>query len=746
MIQAQNLQKGIGEEGRTLRQMLEDRERATKGTGCYAGITGFWVKERDPIKYELLHARILSSLIAGREACKMISASPSSRECSELAVVLFTPEGHCIAASTGIQVHTVPMGVAIQWAITNGYEQDPGINEGDVFTNNDCRIAGLHPMDVYDIIPIFYKHELVGWVGTVIMEMDVGAAGVPPHPCYHNVERFTDGRIYSMEKTGTNYLLRRDFLIGAERSIRYPHMFLTDRKGALAANVKVIEDVKHLIEEFDLDYYKRATREIIEESRMIQIQRIRQRTVPGRLRNPFHVELYLKNCPVPAYARKNVIRLVPCDVEIKPDGEITVDFEGAGEWGWHAMNASPAGLYGALGITLVHTLSYDGRANYGTLLPCHLRTPPESILNPSNQYIASAQIWGTVIPFGASFLEMLSRGYYSRGFREEIILGAKSPGWAGIGYNSAGHPRRQIVGDYSSSGDHFFMGQQSGARGIADGIDDSIYNPETDMGSTEVCELGMHGLWIGARFMPDSGGFGKYRGGINLCATEMLHGVDWSIGETMPLSTMNKILYNSGIFGGYPGGIFYIRIVKNANTRQLIESRLPLPNAEGDPRSPDIMKLVKGDFVLVKMGWATDEPLHDYDLIQICYNNNNGGYGDPIDRDTELIRADLDRGWTSAETCRNIYCAEPVHDGHKDEWTIDTEKTKDLRQKRKTERLKRGIPFKEWWIQTRAKLLRGEIEPMLAEMYRSSMKMGPRFAEEFRSFWSLPHDFTFGGE
>ena len=104
------VKQGIGEGGKTLKQMLEETARITEETGCYGGIIELKSKEGDPIKYELLHSRILSSLIAGRETTRMIAASPIVREVQELCVALYTTEGHCVATSTVIQVNIVPMG------------------------------------------------------------------------------------------------------------------------------------------------------------------------------------------------------------------------------------------------------------------------------------------------------------------------------------------------------------------------------------------------------------------------------------------------------------------------------------------------------------------------------------------------------------------------------------------------------------------------------------------------------------
>ena len=741
------VKKGIGKNGKTLKQMLEETARLTKETGCYTGITELKQKEEDPIKYELLHSRILSALIAGRETTRMIAASPIVREVQELCIALYTPEGHCVATSTGIQVHIVPMGEVIQWMIRNGYEEDPGINEGDLFTCNDNTIAGMHPADVYDISPIFYEEELVGWVVTVIMEIDIGSVSCAPMPATCNVERFTDGIFICAEKTGTNDKLRKDFLTRMERTLRYPNMFVLDRKGALAANIKVREEVKRLIDEFGLKYYEQATKELIEDSRRTQLYRMKQRTVPGRFRNPMYLEIYLKDKPVPAYARKDAIRLIPADIKIKPSGEIEIDFEGAGDWGWHSLNTTPTGMYGGLSITLSMTMSYDGKANHGTLMPCEIKCPYDSIMNPSTMYLPTAYLWAPVLTFYANFLESLSRAYYSRGFREEIILGVNQVSLVTNGRFQQGDPRIQMLGEFAPGGEPRQMGGLgSGARGIADGIDLTMFNPETDSGNIEVWELGLAALYIGSRIMPDSGGFGKYRGGFNLCSTQMVHKAEWTIAETMTTHTVNKILQNRGIFGGYPGNVFYAYVVRNANTKELIEQSLPLPRNEGDPRNPDIKKLVKGDITLVKVWWCSDEVLKDYDLIQDCLHSNNGGYGDPIERDTSLIKSDLDLGFTTAEACKNIYCTQASYDENEGEWEIDEQRTKELRQARKRERLQKGVPFKDWWQKARERIVKNEMEPLLLEMYHNSMEKGPRFAEEFRKFWSLPQDFTLGGE
>jgi N-methylhydantoinase B/oxoprolinase/acetone carboxylase alpha subunit len=300
--------------------------------------------------------RTLASLIAGRETTRMVSGSPFVREVAELCLGLYTPEGDNIAQSTGIQIHIKLMGDNIRWMINKNYEEEVGINDGDFFISSDPVISGMHAADVYDMLPIFWEGELVGWVSTVIMEMDVGAVSPGLMPTA-NVERGTDGLKFCCERIGSKDKLNRDFEHKIEICLDMSDIFLLDRKGAMAANIRVREEIKRIIGEFGIDYYKRATRELIEEERRSQIVRIRQRMVPGRYRSVVPAEFPMADQPVSwTPARRDTIRLIPIQMDILPSAHVVLDFEGVGEWGWHPFNGTPQAVWGGVSIVTVQTL------------------------------------------------------------------------------------------------------------------------------------------------------------------------------------------------------------------------------------------------------------------------------------------------------------------------------------------------------------------------------------------------------
>ena len=183
----------IGWDGKRLDEMLAESERLFAETGSYRGLeASSGSRTRDPIGYEKLFARLRGGLVSARETALNISASPIVRELGELCFALYTPEGDSIALSTGIIVHVHTMSDAIKWMVRKGYEDNPKIEPGDIFANNDPTIGDVHNADVQTFVPIFWDGELIAWAGGVTHVLDIGAStpgGVPVGPTH----RLDDG-------------------------------------------------------------------------------------------------------------------------------------------------------------------------------------------------------------------------------------------------------------------------------------------------------------------------------------------------------------------------------------------------------------------------------------------------------------------------------------------------------------------------------------------------------------------------
>jgi N-methylhydantoinase B/oxoprolinase/acetone carboxylase alpha subunit len=730
--------KGIGREGKHLKELLEESEQKYQESGHFFGLKNLKLATENPMKLELLHTRLRAAMVGGREQVRQISASPLVREVAELAVALYTPEGYCIIQSTGIIIHMDLMGELIKWMVKHDYETDEqiGIREGDVFTSNDNRIVGMHSADFYDVIPIFWKGELIGWVGTVIMETELGGI------CPGNVptlatERFVEGIRFGAEKTGENDHWHRFSEQRIRNSCRLPDLLILDRKAALGADIKVREDIKTIVEEFGVDYYRDALRELIEMERRSQLERVKRRTVPGRLRSLGILESYYSDAAVPPHHRKDHVAIVPFDFTIKGDGSYYWDFDGAGKWGWHPNNTTPLCMKGAICLYLTQTISYTGHANSGTFACVQWNCPDDTVVNPSNLNVATGGFFSGPIILGSVAVGLQSRAFFSRGFVEEVITAAPvMMPWAVAGSGWEGEDFGQIQNECAGS-------MPSGGLAIRDGfLGYIIWLPVADMGNAEIWETHIPLITMGRRFIPDSCGWGQFRSGHALSTTHMVATSPCVI-DLLACSTNDKFYIDTGMFGGYPGVNQFAKFMVKSNTLELIENQKPLVHGI-TPENDEIRENLTGSIEIETSGSRFFNGVGKKgDILQVGYGGNAGGFGDPIKRDPVNIKKDLDTGLLSLQRCRSIFCAEASYDDNAEEWIMNVDKTIEMREKRKKERMAKGIPVNEWWQNRRQDILKEKMPQLLKNTYNGSLEKGNRWPTEFRMFWNLPSDFYF---
>ena len=731
--------KGTGYGGKSLKQMLADSERLYEETGFYYGLKNLPLAIEGPLRLEIFHERLLAAAIAGRETARMVSASPQVRETAELAVVLYTPEGDCVLQSTGLLIHIPIIGHVVRWMIKQNYEEE-GINDGDCFTSNDVAIAGMHTADVYDIQPIFWEGELIGWVGTVIMEAEIGALLPGCMPC-DATDRFVDGIKFTAEKSAVNDRHLKSFERRVRFNTRMPDVFLLDRKGALAADIAVRQEVKKIIEQFGVDYYMNAIRELIEIERRTQQDRVKRRTVPGKFHSPSTIEIYLSNSLVPPHHRVDRITLVPWDFHIKPDGTYFIDFDGTGDWGWHIHNCTPSALEGAVAMILTQTISTTGKSNQGTMLTVKMNVPYDTFVNPSTPNLAYCNQFAWPLKGGSKLMAQQSHAFFSRGFVEEVRAGNTmlcAGGGCFCGQDHLGNTEYSFLATEAAGA----IG--GGAFAIRDGIfSEAIFQPDADMGNVEIWELMLPMLWLGRRLMPDSCGYGKYRGAFSLISTWLIYETPSLALTTGPSAQTAKILPNLGMFGGYCGPNSFEKVLTHTNSKQLLMERKPLAHGTYRDGMNDLDGNIKGDLLVETRNGQWLGIVEDGDIVQSFYGGTPAGFGDPLKRDPALAKKDLDNGLLSIERCRSMHGIEAEYDSQAEEWVIDEQKTAELREKKRKERLTKGIPTEEWWRQRRRNLVNGNLPPLLRKMYNESLRKGEHWPQEFRDFWCLPERFTF---
>jgi len=717
-----------------LKDRLLESERSFRESGYYDGISDLRSRKSDPLKYESLHTKLRSVVVSAREMARRISASPGVREVGEMVVALYTPEGDAISLSTGIMVHVHTASRFIKWMIRNGYEASPGIRPGDVFANNDAFIGTVQVPDVIDVVPIFHEEELVGWVGAVCHELEVGGVTLGGDVALAQ-ERFAEGLFVCAEKVGENDELRRDYQIRCERNLRMPIYWILDEKAKVSACIEVREQVKALIDQIGLDYYKRATKEFIEEGRRAQLARVRQLMVPGRYRgHTFYGHVVEGKQGVLPMGNRNFLYAIPFELQVSGDGRPHLDFDGTGSWGYHSMNCTPAGMDGGLFVTLTQHMNFDGKVNDGVWLATDMNLPEGTWTNPDHHTAATATSWALLLPAFGCFQRLLSRGFLARGYKEEVFVGqVNSPMIEMGGQSQYGGIFGMALFECAAAG--------SGALGIKDGLDTAYvgWNPESDMGNIEIWELGMPMVYLGRSITPNSGGYGRFRGGNSFTSLWLVHRTPQLIIATSEHSS--RVFDNAGMCGGYPAPTVQLHYAAHdVQLEEMIDQRKPLPHSLGiDPTITDMESLVMGRVREVE-GPYLAEPLEEGDLFAHSYNGG-GGYGDPIERDPASVARDVENGYVTPDTAESVYATLLNHE--EGVWSVDAEATGERREAIRKARLGKAVPVRRWLEHERERVARKNLVDEVREMYRDSMRMSPRFADEFREFWNLAEDFEF---
>ncbi|HXR35383.1 MAG TPA: hydantoinase B/oxoprolinase family protein [Candidatus Binataceae bacterium] len=723
---------------RPLSEVIRERDELTAKTGNYYGITELSLRDSDPLKYERFYARIHSAVLSAREVARYVAASPGSREMGESLWGLCTAEGDTLALSVGFLSHTTALPTSIRYMAEKGYDLNEGIRDADVFAVSDGRTGGVpHPGDFYGFVPIVVDGEIVAWAVGLNHIVDNGAPVAGSWATF-SVDTFMDGLVLPPIKTGTNLKQASWWKAIWERRTRAATMNILDDKMRLAGMALIYKAVHEVIEEFGLDYYKRAIREIIEESRRMIVDNIRDLTVPGTYSGAaFRVVQYKGLQGVWSQADKNTLIHIRVAVEADPTG-LLIDTEGSSRWGYHSYNGTPGGADCAVFLGMINQFAHNTKVTAGISLAVRRNYAMGSIYNPDNPHTSNANIWAQSIALNSIAFSSVCRAMFARGYLEEAFT--VDGNWAAIqggGVLADGTP-------YAFTNFEWLGGVGRGGFCYRDG-EPLVWAPWSQVatiGDAEDVESTVPTLfYLGRRLLRGYFGAGKYRGGVGNSA------IHWAVkpGQRLALSRPNGGLSCTpalalGMSGAYPAPGCFMITAQGTNLGEILA-------AGGKPPrdANEFLAAVEGGTLTVKkLGiWKTDCPevgLENNDMF-VDAAGAGGGWGDPLDRDPQAVVRDLNEGWVTnyefTSEMHGVVAAKDV-DG---KWTLDVAATKAKRAQLRARRISESVPVSEWWQAERGLVRAGNFRPEVAEMYKESLSF-EKFAREFKGFWQLEPSFT----
>jgi acetone carboxylase alpha subunit len=728
----------VGWNGKSLNEMLDKSEKLMEETKKYYGLERLSLKEQDPFRYERAFARLRGALVSARETALHVAASPIVKEIGELCFALYTPEGDSLVVSTGILVHVHTMSEAVKFMVKENYEDDPGINPGDIFLNNDPETGNVHTTDVQTLIPIFYENELIAWAGGVTHQIDTGGI-TPGHDLVAAIQRFDDGVYYTCRKIGSNDKIWKDHMINARRSVRTPLYWELDEKCRLAGNLMIRDAVLDFIKAEGIDYYKRFIREIIEEGRRILIERVRERLIPGRYRAASFFDLPMKNEAWQPRAKVDKITNEPIEIVVSDEGGLSISFEGSSGPGNNPMNCEKGAMEGGQWVLLTQILIYGDKVNDGAYFAVDTNYPKGTWCNPGDPYLSYQSPWGNLIPAYTGMMKCISYGLFSRGYREEVVPGY---GFTGDGIQGGGvYESGPLKNTRWALSTFEISGQGLGASAVRDGLNwgYAMWNPEADLGDVETWELFQGGVpYLARKVKPNTPGHGRFRGGANYEGIALVahsREVDF-------FGARDGLVFHGcgGMHGGYPQATAYRLYARNTNLKEIFQNQQDYPLGDPDPSNGEFERLLQAEITRKAQCSIFPVTFENYDLFQFSMSGGPG-YGDPLSREVDAVIQDLNDGLYTSEIVQNVYGVIARFNEETKEWTIDegatVEKRIELMNKRKDD----SMTFEEFWEYEQKKITDNTLYEAVNNMYVESMELSEKWAKEFKEFWKFAEHF-----
>ncbi len=535
----------------------------------------------DPITLGIFWDRLVSIADEVVTALVRSSFSTNVRESYDLSCVIFDAKGRALTQGT----YSVPSFTGTAQATLAHLLRDfppETLRPGDVIMTNDPWIGTGHMFDINVMQPMFRHGRLIGYVMSISHLPDIGGVG------YSAVGR----EIYEEGLRLPPVRFVRDGVVDPvlraiiEGNVRVPEQTLGDIMANVASTTVGGRRINELMDEYGIEDIQPLSDAIIDfsdSSLRAQIDRM----PAGTWRHSIMVE-----------GTDEALKL-SVEVTIK-GGEVYADFSGT----------SPS-IKAAINVPLCYTRAMTFHAikclttpripnNAGSTLAIHVSAPPGCLLN-------------ALPPSPTGGRHVIGH------FVQPLLFGALAPALPDQVQADSGMLNVINVQGRNREGDGlssiFFA---SGGFGAQSGIDgaDTTPSPSNMTGTpVEVWEEISGTLVVSKALIPDSGGPGRFRGGLGQ-RIELVN--DGAEALTVSCLAGRTEFPPEGVLGGRPGQARRIEI-------------------DGQAVHP------KGRYLL--------EP----GRVLVTHEAGGGGYGDPTERAPSALLQDIAEGRVTSEGARRDY-------------------------------------------------------------------------------------------
>jgi N-methylhydantoinase B len=409
--------------------------------------------------------------------------------------------------------------------------------------------------------------------------------------------------------------MRDDVLEMIVTASRLPALLGLDIRAFIATLNVARERVSGLVRRYGVDTVTQAMGMVIasSEARM----RARLQELPD---GEFHAADFLEHD-----GHTNVLYKLDCRIS-KRGAALTFDYGGSSRQSPGFINCTRPGLMGAVCGSVLPTLAWDMPWNQGALTPFEVRAPDGLICTarfPAPVGSATVEtVWVTANATMLALNKLLAASPY-RDRAQGLHAGAMATFNLG-GINQFGEPFGLHLMDPIAAG--------GAAWPDKDGVDGGgpITSPVSCIADVEKNEQAVPLFYFHRRLARDTGGTGKYRGGMSAEVSLTLGGIREA--QALVMTHGVEVPNGHGLAGGFPGAT--IRQTWGKGAAQ--DGRLRHGEWTVFPPKPGLMLMT------------------DRDVFAVSWQGG-GGYGDPLEREAEAVMRDVTAGAVSVEAAGTIY-------------------------------------------------------------------------------------------
>jgi len=545
------------------------------------------------IHMQVMWNRLISVVEEQAQTLVRTAFGAATREAGDLSAGVFLPDGRMVAqAVTGTPGHVNSMAESVKFFLR---EYPPNtMAPGDVFLTNDPWKGTGHLNDLTMVTPVFKGKRMVALFASTVHVVDIGGLGLSAD----GTQVYHEGLFLPPLKLVDRGRMSDTVMRVIRANVREPVQVEGDVYALVACNEIGGRRLLAMMHEYKLNGIERLSAHVIERSRAAMLAAARD-WPQGSWSYAMTIDGY--DAPITLKAKLTISKT-----------GIDIDFAGTSPCVTNGINVPKpyTDAYTSFGVRCV--IGSHIPNNAGSLSVVRVAAPEGSIVNaPFPLAVAARSTIGQMLPDvvfgclqqarpdqvpaeGTSSLwnVRLAGGQTFKGVDPEQLKGATR--FNAVGFNTGG----------------------TGARPGKDGLSVTSFPSGIRNVAVEIMETLSPIVYWKKEYRPDSGGAGKYRGGLGQI-------MEIANGEPAPMiisATFDRIVYPArGSAGGKNGGAGRLSLKSGAKLRGFGRQVIPA-----------------GDRVIVE-------------------TPGGGGIGDPTTRDPEKIVNDVRSGIVSKDEAKTLY-------------------------------------------------------------------------------------------